>query len=72
MNKRITVKAHLSLEELESQYRKAKDAVERSHWQIIWLLAQGRPTGEIAEVTGSGVAWIRTLAHRSNEEGSAG
>lgn len=68
----MTVKAHLSLEELESRYRKAKDAVERSHWQIIWLLAQGKSTAEIAEVTGYCVGWIRTLAHRYNKEGSEG
>jgi hypothetical protein len=28
MNKPISVKAHLSIEELETRYRKAKDAVE--------------------------------------------
>jgi len=39
MKKPITVKAHLSIETIETRYRKAKDAVERSHWQIIWLLA---------------------------------
>jgi len=72
MNKRIAVKAHLSIEELESRYRKAKDPVERSHWQIMWLLAQGKPSAEIAEVTGYCVAWIRTLAHRYNEEGTEG
>lgn len=72
MNKRIAVKAHLSIEELETRYRKEKDPVERSHWQIIWLLAQGKSTAQIAEVTGYGVVWIRTLAHRYNEHGSQG
>jgi hypothetical protein len=42
MKKPITVKTHLSLEALETRYRKAKDAVERSHWQIIWLLAEAQ------------------------------
>jgi hypothetical protein len=27
----------LSLEELERRYRQAKEAIERSHYQIIWL-----------------------------------
>jgi hypothetical protein len=40
MNKPITVKAHLSIEAIETRYRKAKDPVERSHWHIIWLLAK--------------------------------
>lgn len=72
MNKLINVKAHLSIEELETRYRKAKDAVERSHWHIIWLLAQGKTTKAIAEVTGYCPAWIRTLAHRYNDEGPHG
>lgn len=72
MNKRITVQAHLSLKEIGSRYREAKDSVERSHWQIIWLLAQGKTTNEITEVTGYHPAWIRTIAHRYNQEGPQG
>jgi transposase len=72
MNKPLSVKAHLSIEELETRYRKAKDAVERSHWQIIWLLAQGMATNAIAEVTSYCPTWIRTLAHRYNDEGPHG
>jgi hypothetical protein len=39
MQKRLMVKPHLSLEEIEHQSRTAKDPVARSHWQIVWLLA---------------------------------
>src|SRR5215471_13378234 len=67
MNKPIPVKPQLSLEEAETCYRKAKEAVERSHWQIIWLLAKGKTTKEIQEFTGYCLAWIRTIAHRYNE-----
>ena len=42
MPKRITIAPYLSLEELESRYRGAKEPIERSHYQIIWLLASGR------------------------------
>jgi transposase len=72
MNKPIEVKAHLSIETIQMRYRKAKDPVERSHWQIVWLLAQGKTTKEIALVTGYCPTWIRTLAHRYNEEGPQG
>jgi transposase len=72
MKKPITVKAHLSIEALETRYRKATDAVERSHWHIIWPLAQGKTTKEIGQVTGYCPAWIRTLAHRYNDEGPQG
>ena len=51
MPKRITIAPHLNLDELESLYRQAKDPVERSHYQIIWLLACGRPTTEVAAIT---------------------
>ncbi len=46
MSRRITVQPHLSETELATRYRQAKDPVERNHYQIIWLLAQGRPTEE--------------------------
>ncbi len=52
MARHVTIEPYLSLDELEAGYRKAKDAVERSHWQMIWLLAQGKFTHEVAEVTG--------------------
>lgn len=72
MNKPIEIKAHLSIETLQTRYRKAKDPVERSHWHIVWLLAQGKTTKEIALVTGYCPPWIRTLAHRYNEQGPQG
>ncbi len=69
MNKRITVKPHLSLEEIENRYRKAKEPVARSHWQIIWLLAQGKTAQQLAEVTGYSYDWIRCIVRRYNQEG---
>jgi hypothetical protein len=45
MQKRVAVKPYLSLQEVENYYRKAKDPVARSHWQIVWLLAQGKTHG---------------------------
>ncbi len=72
MNKRITMKPHLSLEEIESRYRKAKDPVARSHWQIIWLLSQGKTAQQVVEVTGYSYDWIRCLVRRYNHEGPQG
>lgn len=69
MNKPITLNAHLSLEQLETRYRQAKDPVERSHFQIIWLLAQRKTAKQAAEVTGYSYDWIRCLVHRYNQEG---
>ncbi len=52
MARRIQVTDHLSVEELGDRFRQSKDVVERGHYQIIWLLAQGRSTEEVALVTG--------------------
>jgi transposase len=63
---------HASTEELEHRYRKAKDPVERSHRQIVWLLSEGRTTREVCEVTGYSPGWVRQIARRYNEWGIEG
>ncbi len=63
---------HASTEELERRYRKAKDPVQRSHHQIVWLLSEGRTTGEVCEVTGYSPGWVRKIARRYNERGVEG
>jgi transposase len=69
MPRRITIQPRLNLEELEARYRHAKDPVERSHYQIIWLLAQGRPTEEVASITGYSRSWIYELVWGYNRIG---
>lgn len=39
MPKRVSIEDHLSVAELEKRYRQAKEPIERSHYQIIWLQA---------------------------------
>jgi hypothetical protein len=72
MPKRLELSPHASTEELEHRYRKAKDPVERSHHQIVWLLSAGRTTGEVCEVTGYSPGWVRQIARRYNERGVEG
>jgi transposase len=60
---------HATTEELENLYRKAKDPVERSHLQIVWLLSEGTRTEEVSEVTGYSPGWVRKIARRYNEWG---
>jgi hypothetical protein len=69
MPKYVSIAAHLSVGELEQRYRKANDPVERSHLQIIWLLAQGKRVREVTEVTGYCANWIRILAWSYNQAG---
>ena len=72
MPKRISVAAHLSLEELEQRYRQAKDGRESRQYQIIWLLAQGKKTEEVEEITGYSRTWMYALVKRYNELGVEG
>ena len=71
MPKRIKITPHLAVNELEARYRSAADPVERSHYQIIWLLVQERSTKEVAEVTGYSRAWIYELVSSYNKLGVA-
>lgn len=72
MPKRLELSPHASTQELEHRYRKARDPVERSHYQIVWLLSVGRTTREVCEVTGYSPGWVRQIARRYNERGVEG
>ena len=52
MARRISLEAHLTVEELEGRYRRIPDPVERSHWHFLWLLAGGMTATAVAAVTG--------------------
>jgi hypothetical protein len=52
MSKRISIAEHLNSSELEQVYKHAKDGIESRQYQIIWLLAQGKKTEEVEEITG--------------------
>lgn len=70
--RRLKIEPHLSVEELEAGYRQATEATERTHYQIIGWLAQGKSSAEVAELSGYSVKWIRQLAGRYNARGAAG
>ena len=72
MARRIHLQPHLSVDELERCYRTAKEPNERTWWQILWLLAQGRTATELSAVIGYRAYWIGQIAKRYNEEGPAG
>jgi transposase len=72
MPKRIELSPHATTEELEHRYKKAKDPVERSHLQIVWLLSEGKRTEEVSEVTGYSPGWVRKIARRYDERGVDG
>jgi transposase len=65
----LVLPPHLPVAELERRYRRARDPVARSHWQIVWLLARGDPTAAVAGATGYSVHWVREVARRYREGG---
>ena len=72
MVKRLTLRAHLSTDELERHYREARDPVARSQWQILWLVARGQATAAIVASTGYSPTWIYQIVRRYNADGGAG
>ena len=72
MPRRATVAPHLPVADLEGRYRQAHDPVERTHWQIIWLVANGHPIPEVASLVGYTANWVRVLVRRYNADGPAG
>src|SRR5919202_1890126 len=69
MPKTIKIVPYLGSEELEDRYRKARDPVLRSHYQILWLISQAKTTTQVMEVTGYSRGWIQQLARRYNAHG---
>ena len=65
----VQVADHLSLEELQAGWRGSKDATEARHYQVIWLLAQGHRTAEVARLTGFVPRWVEQLLARYNAFG---
>ena len=72
MPKHLTLTQHLPPDDLERRYRQAKDPVERSQWQILWLLSQGNSTKQVGQATSYSLNWIRTIAQHYNAAGAAG
>jgi transposase len=72
MPKRITVAEHTNIAQLEQLYKQASGGVESRQFQIIWLLAQGKKTEEVTQITGYSRTWIYALVKRYNELGVEG
>jgi transposase len=53
-------------------YRSERDAVRRSHLQVIWLLLSGEAGSVVARVTGFSQRWVEKLVVRWNTEGPDG
>src|SRR5215467_2168167 len=72
MGKRVKIQTDYTTEKLHERYRQAKDAVERTHWHILWLAKEGKTPQAIAEQLGYTARWVRTVIGRWNAQGEAG
>lgn len=63
---------HLSADDLGHRYRHSRDPVERTHWHMVWLIAQGHHCPAVATMLGYGEDWVRTIMHRYNDAGPSG
>src|SRR5579863_3174078 len=72
MTKQVRVQIELTTEELHDRYRSTTNAVERTHWHILWLIKEGHTPGEIASLLGYTARWVRTIVQRWNKEGPRG
>jgi hypothetical protein len=49
----VAVAEHLGVAELQAGWRESKDATLARHYQVTWLLAEGRSCAEVARLTAS-------------------
>ena len=68
----LTLPPHLSSAEMAKRSRSCADGVERTHWQIIWLLDQGQHIPAVARQLGYTENWVRTIVHRYIADGPEG
>jgi|GEM_PF-2046938 len=64
----VQVAGHLGVAELQARWRESRDATLARHYQVIWLLAEGR-MAEVARLTGFVRRWVEELVARYNRFG---
>jgi transposase len=65
----ITLKPHLSTDELYRRYRACRHAQEKVRWRALYLISQGEQANRAARRAGRTSGWITQLARRYNERG---
>lgn len=71
----LTIKPHLTYEELAHHYRSCRNPIEKTRFQLIWLMANpSKPmlVKQAAKTVGFCQRWARQLVHRYNQEGIQG
>jgi hypothetical protein len=73
MPRRLSIQEHLSVDELEKNYRITHDPTEWTWYQIIWLKHERKNnTLIVSSVTGYCLEAIRKIACHYNQQGKEG
>lgn len=72
MPKKLSLSQHLSTPELLNRYRNSRNVIEKSHYQVIWLLSTGKTPKQVAEMTSYSQTWVYQLINRYNHQGEKG
>jgi transposase len=70
MPPRITLKPHLTTDELYRRYRACRHPQEKLRWRALHLISQGEFANHAARRVGRSSGWITELARRYNERGA--
>jgi transposase len=74
-NARLPIVLHLTPEEIARRYRAGRSGLEKTHWQVLWLLTrpdQPLSPAQAAQQVGLTPVWCRALLKRWNADGPAG
>lgn len=69
---RLPIQPHLTPDQIAKRYRSCRDGLEKTHWQVLWLLTREQPApspAQVAPMVGMTPGWIRTLIRRWNDIG---
>jgi transposase len=69
MPQRLRLADHLSDADLFARSRASDHPVERTHYQVLWMVCQGWRTEDIGVAVGYTPTWIRRLVGPYNEQG---
>ena len=72
---RLPILPHLPYEEVARRYHSCRQGLEKTHWQVLWLLARPDDPLTPAQAAAQGgltPSWVRTLLKRYNAEGPQG
>lgn len=67
----ITLKPHLTTEELKRRYHACQKAQEKVRWHALYLISKGMVAAEAARRVGRASSWITNLARRYNAQAAA-